>query len=125
MKKPTQTLIAEVPRRPARVEITIDIALGAVWSHNCTRNEKGEVIDRGRFRTSPKGVEKWFTDLPSARVAMEAGTHSIWIIEQLQELGQEVIVANVRELRALSQRDRKSDQQGAEHLTPCALLGPN
>lgn len=34
---------------------------------------------------------------------MEAGTHSIWISEQLQELGHEVIVANVRELRAISQ----------------------
>ena len=43
-------------------------------------------VDRGRFRTSPKGVEKWFTDLPPARVAMEAETHSIWISEQLQEL---------------------------------------
>ena len=48
-------------------------------SHHCTLNEDGEVVDRGRFRTSPKAIEKWFTDLPSARVAMEAGTHSIWI----------------------------------------------
>jgi transposase len=32
---------------------------------------------------------------------MEAGTHSIWISEQLQELGHEVIVANVRELRSI------------------------
>jgi transposase len=30
---------------------------------------------------------------------MEAGTHSIWISEQLHELGHQVIVANVRELR--------------------------
>jgi len=29
---------------------------------------------------------------------MEAGVHSIWISEQMQELGHEVIVANVREL---------------------------
>ena len=35
---------------------------------------------------------------------MEAGTHSIWISEQLQQLGHEVIVANVRELRAISHR---------------------
>jgi hypothetical protein len=106
MKKPSQHLIAEVPRRPVRVEMTIGIDLGDVWSHYCTLNEKGEAVDRGRFRTSPKGVEKWFTDLPPARVAMEAGTHSIWISEQLQELGHEVIVANVRELRAISHSDR-------------------
>jgi hypothetical protein len=68
MKKPSQHLIAEVPRRPARVEMTIGIDLGDVWSHYCTLNEEGEAVDRGCFRTSPKGVEKWFTDLPPARV---------------------------------------------------------
>jgi transposase len=80
------------------IEMTIGIDLGDVWSHYCTLNEKGEVVDRGRFRTNPKGVEKWFTDVPPARMAMEAGTHSIWISEQLQELGHQVIVASVRKL---------------------------
>lgn len=64
MKKPAQRFIAEVPRRQAKVEVTIGIDLG-------------EVVDRGRFRTTPKAIEKWFTDVPPARVAMEAGTHSI------------------------------------------------
>jgi transposase len=59
---------------------------------------------------------KWFTDLPPTRVAMEAGVHSIWISEQLQDLGHEVIVANVRELRAISHSDRKRDQVDDEKL---------
>jgi transposase len=84
-----------------RSEITIGIDLGDVWSHYCTLNQAGEVVDRGRFRTTPKAIEKWFTDVGPARVAMEAGTHSIWISAQLQELGHEVIVANVRKLRAI------------------------
>jgi transposase len=116
MKKPAHQLIAEVPVRRSKVEMAIGIDLGDVWSHYCTLNEEGEVIDRGRFRTSPKGVEKWFIDVPPARVAMEAGTRSIWISEHLQELGHEVIVANVRELRAISHSDRKSDQVDAEKL---------
>ena len=124
MKKAAHPLIAEVPGRRSRVEMTIGIDLGDVWSHYCTLNEEGEVVDRGRFRTSPKGVEKWFTAVPPARVAMEAGTHSIWISEQLQELGHEVIVANVRELRAISHSDRKSDQVDAEKLARFARLDP-
>jgi transposase len=52
------------------------------------------VVDRGGFRTTPKAIGKWFTDLPPIRVAMEVGVHSIWISEQLQELGHEAIVAN-------------------------------
>src|SRR5690348_15966511 len=47
---------------------------------------------------------------------MDGRTHSIWISEQLQELGHEVIVANVRELRAISHIDRKSDHADAEKL---------
>jgi transposase len=118
MKKATQHLIAEVPRRQFRAETTIGIDLGDVWSHYCTLNEAGEVVDRGRFRTTPKAIEKWLTDLPPARVAMEAGTYSIWISEQVQELGHEVIVANVRELRAISHCDRKSERKSlARSLT--------
>ncbi|MFY9935319.1 MAG: transposase [Silvibacterium sp.] len=76
------------------------------------------------FVPVPRGVEKWFTDLPRIRIAMEAGTHSIWVNEQLQELGHEVIVANVRELRAISHSDRKSDQVDAEKLARYARLDP-
>ena len=61
MKKPTQHLIAEVARRQRKVEMTIGIEFGDVWSHYCTLNQEGEVVSRGRFRTTPKGVEKWFT----------------------------------------------------------------
>src|ERR1700712_5306342 len=125
MKKPSKHLISEVPRSITKVGMTIGIDLGDVWSHYCTLNEDGQVVDRGRFRTTPKAIDKWFTDVAHARVAMEAGTHSIWISEQLQELGHEVIVANVRELRAISHSDRKSDQVDAEKLARYARLDPN
>ena len=124
MKKSAPYLIAEVPSKQPRVAMTIGADLGDVWSHYCTLNEDGEVVNRGRFRTTPKAVEKWFTDVPQARVAMEAGTHSIWISEQLEELGHEVIVANVRELRAISHSDRKSDKVDAEKLARYARLDP-
>jgi hypothetical protein len=92
------------------------------WSHYCTLNEAGEVADRGRFRTYPSGVDKRFRDLEPVRIAMEAGTHSIWITEQIEELGHEVIVANVRELRAISHSDQKSDKVDAEKLARYARL---
>lgn len=72
-KKPAHHLIAEVPRKRSKIELTIGIDLGDVWSHYCTLSQQGEVIDRGRFRTTPKAIDKWFTDVPHAGVAMEAG----------------------------------------------------
>ena len=65
MKKTTQHLIAEVPRSLAKVGMTIGIDLWDVWSHYCTLNEDGEVVDRGQFRMTLSGVEKWFTDATS------------------------------------------------------------
>jgi transposase len=62
--------------------------------------------------------------MPPVRIAMEVGTHSIWINEQLLELGHEVLVANVRELRAISHSDSTSDQIDAEKLARCARLDP-
>jgi transposase len=79
MKKPAQHLIAEVPRRQVRVEMTIGIDREDVWSHYCTLNQDGELIDRGRFRTTPKVIEKWFTHAPPARVAIEAGMVSSYL----------------------------------------------
>jgi hypothetical protein len=54
----------------------------------------------------------------------KTGTHSIWVSEQIQELGHEVIVANVRELRAISHSDRKSDKVDAEKIARYARLDP-
>jgi hypothetical protein len=32
--------------------MAIGIDLGDIWSHYCTLNEDGAVVDRGRFRTN-------------------------------------------------------------------------
>jgi hypothetical protein len=32
--------------------MTVGIDLGDVWSHYCTLNQEGEVVDQGRFRTT-------------------------------------------------------------------------
>src|SRR6266851_344418 len=102
---------------------TIGIDLGDQWSHYCMLDEAGEVLEEARFRTTEGGVGKRFEDMERARIAMEAGTHSIWISEQLKEYGHEVIVANA-ELHAISRNDRKSDRTDAEKLARYARLDP-
>lgn len=109
--KTTHRVIAEVPRRQPGAEMTIGNRTWDVCSHYCTLNQEGD-------------LEKWLTYLPPPRLAMGAGTHSIWISEQLQELGHEVIVANGRELRAINHSDRKSDHADAVKLARYARLDP-
>ena len=38
--------------------MTIGIDHGDVWSHYRTPNQDGEVVDRGRFQTTAKAIEK-------------------------------------------------------------------
>jgi transposase len=86
MTKQMQDLIVEAPAKSSEVEMTIGIDLGDVWSHYCTLNQEGEVVDRGRFRTAPSGVEKWFTNLPPVRIAMRSGNALHLDSQQLQEM---------------------------------------
>jgi len=111
-------------RKSAARGITIGIDLGDRWSHYCVLDESGEIVEEGRCRTTPEALGKHFDGLSPARIAMEAGTHSLWISEQLKEFGHEVIVANVRELRAICRNDRKSDRVDAEKLARYARLDP-
>jgi transposase len=124
MKKQPQFFNSKSPRRSSWVGITIGIDPGDIWSHYCTLNQDGEVIDRGRFRTNATGVDKRFCEIDRALVAMENGTHSIWVSEQIKALGHEVIVGNARELRAISHSDRKSDKVDAEKIARYARVDP-
>ena len=47
MKKQSRDIIAEGPCSSSKVVMTIGIDLGDVWSHYCTLNQEGEVVDRG------------------------------------------------------------------------------
>jgi hypothetical protein len=66
---------------------TIGIDLGDLWSHYCVLDEAGNVAEEGRFRTTQAALQKHFGDIARARIPMEAGTHSIWISEQLRHFG--------------------------------------
>jgi transposase len=82
------------------------------------------LVEEGRVKTTPDAFEKHFASLTRSRIAIEAGTHSLWVSEQLAGLGHEVLVANPRELRGISHSSRKSDVQDAEKLARYARLDP-
>ena len=126
MKKKQLQIVPEKnsKKKPGDPGVTIGIDLGDQWSYYCVLDEAGEIVEEGRFRTTPGALAKHFDGLSRARIAMEAGTHSIWINEKLLEFGHEVIVANVQELYALCRSDRKSDRVDAEKLARYARLDP-
>jgi transposase len=123
--KQSQTITKRRSKKKVQeAELTIGIDLGDSWSNYCVLDQAGEIVEEGRFRSTPDAITKHFNEHARARIAMEAGTHSIWVSELLHTLGHEVIVENVQELRAICHSDRKSDRVDAEKLARYARLDP-
>lgn len=104
--------------------VTVGLDLGDRWSHYCVLNDDAEVIEEGRIATSEAGLRGQFAGAQPVRVAMECGTHSPWISRLLKQLGHQVIVANARKLRAISQNESKNDRADAEMLARLAKSDP-
>jgi hypothetical protein len=71
-------------------EITIGIDVGDQHSHFCGLDADGEIVKRGRVASTQAGLEKEFSKVPPARIALETGTHCHWMWEVLSRLGHEV-----------------------------------
>jgi transposase len=104
--------------------LTIGIDLGDQWSRFCLLDADGAILEEDRVKTTRSAFQVRFGALAPARIAMETGTHSLWASELLSELGHEVIVAHVREVRAITGSDRKSDKVDARKLARYARVDP-
>jgi transposase len=112
--------------RPVRV-------IAPVWRPGvlslCFIDERGEVVEEGRVRTTEVALTQRFAALPPCRTVLEVGIHWPWISRLLAELGHEVIVANPSRVRLIADSVRKTDRSDAETLArlgriDCKLLNP-
>ena len=104
--------------------LTVGIDLGDQWSQFCLLDADGALREEGRVRSTRSAFQARFGALAPARIALETGTHSLWASELLTELGHEVIVAHVREVRAITGSHSKSDQADARKLARYARVDP-
>ena len=106
-------------------KMTAGLDLGDKYSYLCLIDqESGEVVEKGRLRTTPEAFLRRFASERPMRIAIEAGTHSPWVSRVLEECGHEVLVANARKLRLIYANKRKTDEIDAENLTRLARLDP-
>lgn len=103
---------------------TIELDLGDRSSRYCLLDEQGEVIQEGSVATTRKGLDRVFGAARRGRLAMEVGTHSPWVSRYLARLGYEVIVANARRVRLISESSRKDDKLDAKILARLARIDP-
>jgi transposase len=92
-------------------KMTAGLDLGDKYSYLCLIDTlSGEVIEEGRLRTTPEAFRRRFASEQPMRIAIEAGTHSLWVSRLLEECAHEVLVANSRKLRLIYTNKRKTDE---------------
>ena len=109
---------------------TVGFDLGDRFTVFCELDShSGEVVERGRVRTTRPKLSEFLRSRPPSLVVMEAGQHSPWVSRLAEAAGHEVVVANPRKLPLIYKDAEKCDDRDAEHLARLArfdrkLLSP-
>lgn len=104
--------------------ITIGLDLGDKASRYCVLDSRGEVVQEGSVATTKKAIAQLLGSRKHGRIALEVGTHSPWVSRLLASFGHEVIVANARQVKLISQSTRKDDKLDARTLARLARIDP-
>lgn len=101
----------------------VGIDLGDRFSHFCALNDAGEVVARGRVRTTAEAIAEQAAAWRGARTAIENGTHSGWVSRTLTAAGCLVTVANPSRWRGTA-HPGKNDRNDAEALARVVRVDP-
>ena len=71
-------------------------------------------MEEGRIRSTAESLQKHFGSEGRMRIALETGTHSPWVSRLLQGLGHEIIVANPKQVKLITESTRKDDRLDVE-----------
>ena len=109
--------------------MTIGLDLGDTQSELCELDARGAVVRRAKVSTTPAAMEAAFSKRTPVRVVLEVGTHSGWVGEVLRKADHEVVLANPRQVKLISEGRRKTDRHDAELLarlgrSDVSLLSP-
>jgi transposase len=98
--------------------LVIGIDLGDRSSSYCVRlRGDRRMVMEGVVATSAPAMLELFEGLRRQLIVFETGTHSRWVAQLLELMGQEVIVANARKLKLISENNQKSDRVDARLLS--------
>ena len=103
---------------------TIGLDLGDKTSRYFGLDQAGNETKEAGVATTKKALAAVFGKMRRSRIALEVGTHSPWVSRLLESLGHEVIVANARRVRAISDSSRKDDKMDARLLARLARVDP-
>ena len=102
---------------------TIGLDLSDRTFQFCQLNAAGDIVEEGQRKLDRPTLGKFLAGKPGgARVALETGGHSAWVREVIEQTGQEAVVANARELEAVTGRSYRTDHHDARQLARLARV---
>ena len=119
-----QVTKSQIRRMAGKQRLTVGLDLGDRSSRYCILNEAGGKESEDQLATTKAGLEWLFGKMAACRIALEVGTHSPWVSRHLAGMGHEVIVANPRKVRLITQSVKKNDRMDAEQLARLARVDP-
>ena len=102
--------------------LVIGIDLGDRTSTYCVRALGQQIVTEGTVATTAVAMLETFRPLLRQRVVIETGTHSRWVAQLLERMGHEVIVANARKLKLISENNQKSDKVDSRLLSQLGCM---
>jgi|SRR5688572_7122511 len=102
----------------------VGIDLGDKKSLCCFLDREGKIVAEGKLSTTREEFAELFPKMPKSQIALEVGTHSPWVSEQLASSGHEVIVANPRKMESIHKNKRKNDKVDARTLARLVRADP-
>ena len=105
-------------------DVTIELDLGDKRCHACVLDADGHVIEERTVATNKQAMGSVFTEYEGCLIVMEVGTHSPWISRLFRDRGFEVITANPRQVRLISDNPQKTDKLDPELLARLGRADP-
>jgi transposase len=119
-----QVTKSQIRGMATKQRLTVGLDVGDRSSRYCILNEAGGKASEDQVATTTVGLDSVFAKMARCRIALEVGTHSPWVSRHLAAMGHEVIVANPRKVRLITQSVKKNDRMDAEQLARLARVDP-
>jgi transposase len=102
---------------------TIGLDLSDRTLRFCELNGSGEIVEEGQLKLDRSELRQYLAAKPAgSRVALETGGHSGWVRDLIEEMKHEAVVANARDLEAVTGRSHRTDQHDAQQLARLARV---
>jgi transposase len=126
-KPSTSTVASDTAAAPALEtrSCTIGLDLGDAQHAYCVLDADAKIVARGRVRNDRESLSQLLGKWGGAKVILEAGTHSPWIVRLLEAAGHPVVLANPRKTRSIWQNKQKDDDRDAEQLARLGRADPS